>query len=695
MKSVSITLLFLIQGCIALSQSGVWVTVHDQSILPSVNSNNSLHTENTEFQYIIDEFQIESCFQAFPDSRQENLQMVYEMRCDCDPEELIVTLTESSLPVSGVERGPEYELAYATNDYNLVFANDYALDLINAEGAWDISHGSQDIQLAITDSNYDLNHAELADKASYIQSPIYYPNYYHGTAVAVIAAGNTDNGIGKSSIGFDSGLQLYAMGYNNMLAASYNGAHVINVSWYSGCWYSSYIQDIIDEIHHNGTIIVAAAGNGGTCGGPNNYVYPAACDHVIAVTSIGPTDLHEKTPGDPNSTHQHNDRVDLCAPGYNVPLTVANGWYLTGNGSSFAAPFVTGTIGLMLAVNPCLTSEEVEYILKTTAHSIDALNPAYEGKLGAGRLDAAAAVEMASTYNTLDLTIDSGIGCGPQSGYGTALVLGNEGTEPYAYQWNTGQLTAELTDLSTGSYAVQVTDAKGCKGFVSVELETFENLAVAYQASMPICSGDENGIVSLQVTGGKADYSYQWSDGSTQAFRSDLGQGQYTVLITDELGCSVQKEIEMTEPEKMKVVIEVEGENSGASWIDLTVKGGVSDYEFFWSNGSTDEDIEVVDNGIYDVLITDANNCSVSTSVEVNSALAGIENDQIDFQVQTAPGAVNIPSVIGGTISLINAGGQVISIQENEFSIDGLSSGIYFLMIVQGTAQQTQQIFVP
>ena len=95
--------------------------------------------------------------------------------------------------------------------------------------------------------------------------------------------------------------------------------------------------------------------------------------------------------------------VDIAAPGYDVALSAAPGWYLNTSGTSFAAPYVSGTAALMLAVNPCLTNDDLEILLKSSAANIDALNPSYVGLIGAGRLDAYEAVMLASQTEKLIL----------------------------------------------------------------------------------------------------------------------------------------------------------------------------------------------------------------------------------------------------------------------------------------------------
>ena len=331
--------------------------------------------------------------QILPSSKNAELLKVYAFSCNCDEVDLYTAITQVS-GIQGVEYGPKYESLVLPNDYYAEFPTMYPLDLINAEQAWESTHGDTNIILGITDVNYDITHEELVGKYVYydtMNSAV--PT--HGNAVSILAAGNTDNLVGLSSIGYDLRLGLYRMNYNEVLYAAYAGSKVINMSWTSGCNSNIYQQLAMDEACVAGAFLVAAAGNGNTCGGPDSLVYPAAYDNVFAVTSIGPYDNHERYIGNPNSTHQHNSTVDLCAPGYDVPLSTAPGIYETGSGTSFAAPYVTGTVGLMLSVNPCMSNAEIENILKLSSVNVDALNPSYAGLLGAGRLDAEAAVEMA------------------------------------------------------------------------------------------------------------------------------------------------------------------------------------------------------------------------------------------------------------------------------------------------------------
>lgn len=625
-----ILLSFFIGITIGWSQptTKIWVTIENQDLVPT-EENGILTSAQEEMNQLIQQYELKTCVQALPASRNQSLQQVYEITADGDQDGLIEQLNRTQ-GFQQAEPAPTYEALYTPNDYNMAFSEDYALELIEAESAWDISMGDTAVDIAITDTNYDLDHQELMGTVSYLQSGISHPSYYHGTAVAITAAGNTDNEVGKSSIGSDCELQLYAMNYNSILEATYNGARVVNVSWTSGCFYSSYYQNVIDEVVGNGTIVVAAAGNGSTCGGASNYVYPASFEHVISVSSVGPSDNHERIIGDPSSTHQHNDSVDICAPGYDVALTVQEGWYLTGNGTSFAAPYVSGTIGLMLSVNPCLTLSEVEMILKETADDIDSVNPTYAGGLGAGRLNASKAVLMASEFQNFELSLEASYDCDSYLGTIAPLEMDESAIKPYEYAWTNGSTDPFITDLESGEYGVEITDSLGCKSFETITLNIPDPLEVEQSSSAPLCFGTADGAIDLSPSNGVAPYSFEWSGGELTEDRTALTAGFYSCEITDADGCVVLTEVELIAPEAVQIQGELthDGLGNGEGAIDLTVLGGTPGYAFDWSNGSMTEDLEDLEAGSYEVLVIDGNGCEEGAFFTLTGAVLSIDSEE-------------------------------------------------------------------
>jgi len=514
--------------------SAVWLKIDDQKVLPKKVGSKFKSTDET-LNSILTKNKVNSVDYVFSNSRNPELRKVVQFTCNCIAENLYADLVNKSKSVRGVEIAPVYETLAMPNDYTTAFPNDYALNLIGAQAAWDVSTGDPSVIIGISDQNFEVTHEELAGKVLFYDATNT-ATKTHGTAVAINAAGNTNNGVGKSSIGYNSSLKLYRMNYNDALAASYAGARVLNLSWTSGCTFNSYAQDAIDEIWNNRTFIVASAGNGTTCGGPTNLVYPAAYNHVFAVTSIGPNDNHERTPGNASTTHQHNSSVDICAPGYDVAISAGPGWYLTNNGTSFAAPYVTGTVALMVAANPCITNEKIESLLLESAVNIDALNPSYAGQLGAGRLNAALAVELAKSLTQLEVQSEVyNLGCTPNSGKIQILNSQYDLETNYIYQWSNGATSSSIVDLPNGTYTAVVT--AGCASdTVSFEINTIltQSTAQITNSTVPTMP---NGSINLTVTG-DGPFTYQWNNGSTAEDLNGIVSGIYTVTISNSNGCS-------------------------------------------------------------------------------------------------------------------------------------------------------------
>lgn len=309
------------------------------------------------------------------------------------------------------------EPLYIPNDYHGLFGTPLSqLDLIKIPFAWNITHGNPNFYGCIIETYVESNHEDLTNQiAQYLGSS---GTGSHGTAVAGALAAQTDNNIGISASAFNT--KLIILGGNGIYdndildMADIPGVKVINYSR-GNCDYSPGAEEFWRIIwEEKGVVTVCAAGNSGqtsSCSGdPEQYVYPASYDQTISVTSVGHIfplgtvdpilgksnwkDVHEKIIGDPTSTHQHNDKVDISAPGYRISTTTVNNSYLLTDGTSLASPIVAGVVALMYSVNPNLTPDQVRDILKNTADDIYQIpeNAPYIGKLGTGRVNAYRAV---------------------------------------------------------------------------------------------------------------------------------------------------------------------------------------------------------------------------------------------------------------------------------------------------------------
>jgi len=609
-------------NCCGYSQVGkVWAQKNSKSQIEFyTNSVGKLESNMSEMNEIIFEFGITQIDQPLKSSKKENLLNIVEFTCSCDESELMGKLNSLNELFLKAELAPVCMELYIPNDYNLQPTLNYSLDLINAPEAWELSQGDSSIEIAIIDANFTVNHEELMSKYSFYDSTNTNSNYFHGNSVAIAAAGNSDNSVGLSSIGFNSKLQLRAMNYNQILEATYSGAKVINLSWTSGCYNNQFTQDVINEAYENGSTIIAAAGNGNTCGGPTSLVYPAAHEHVIAVTSIGPLDNHERYIGNINSTHQHNASVDLCAPGYDVLLSPFPNVYVTSNGTSFAAPLVSGAVALMLDVNPCLTPDEIEFILKQSAVNIDSINPQYAGLLGAGRIDVYEAIVLASHYSTINFSIDQVFNCLES----TEQIRLNIDTTIYTISsvlWNTGdESTVLYNPLNGGNYSIEFTDENGCIGYSEIIADSIEPLQIDSEVNQISCFGESDGQILLNISGGNGEHSISWNSFSSDTcIVGSLSPGVYSVEVEDEFNCNFTETFLIVEPNEIEAqIVNDQIELYDYGFLTVTVNGGTPPFSYDWNTEDQENRININEYGFYEVEIIDSSGCVSSSNIFVD-----------------------------------------------------------------------------
>ncbi|MCX2682001.1 T9SS type A sorting domain-containing protein [Galbibacter sp. EGI 63066] len=120
------------------------------------------------------------------------------------------------------------------------------------------------------------------------------------------------------------------------------------------------------------------------------------------------------------------------------------------------------------------------------------------------------------------------------------------GLPPYEYQWNTGETTNSLENLSEGTYTLKIVDAEGCIAYKEIILEDPEPVHIDLGEDRTLCNNQE---FSLDITIDDPGATYQWE--SDNGFTSTSPQvtlseaGIYTATVTTALGCIGQDQIEV------------------------------------------------------------------------------------------------------------------------------------------------------
>lgn len=218
----------------------------------------------------------------------------------------------------------------------------------------------------------------------------------HGTMVSGCISPLTGNGIGVAAIAPGckilpvrvGALDASGVGVNYMAAlatgimyARNNGAKIINIS--SGTSAITALVSAVNSALNAGLIICVAAGNDDN--EVAGYVQGMSDDRVLAVAATGAGDAR-------TSFSSYGTWVDISAPGEGINTTSfdhtsgAHG-YVSTQGTSFSSPITAGACALIWSAHPTWTSAQVTALIQSSADNIDAINPAYAGKLGWGRVN--------------------------------------------------------------------------------------------------------------------------------------------------------------------------------------------------------------------------------------------------------------------------------------------------------------------
>lgn len=364
-----------------------------------------------------------------------------------------------------------------------------------------------------------------------------------------------------------------------------------------------------------------------------------------------------------------NDTVCSQSPAYTLAgsVTGASGGIWSGGAGTFS-PNNTTLNAIYTPTAGELAAGFVNLTLTTTGNgtcpaSSDAVTISYLGFIG--------------TVNITPVNVSC---FGGSNGSATAAVTG--GIPGYTYSWSTvpAQTGPTATNLPIGTYTVTITNGIGCTTTSTVTITQPPPLAVSGVVTNVSCAGGNNGTVTSTPAGGTAPYTYLWNPGG-QITAAITGQtaGTYTVTVTDANGCTITSNYTITQPTPLvlglvQTNVSCAGGSDGTATV--TISGGTAGYTYNWSpSGGSSANATGLIAGTYTVTVTDANACTVTSSVIITeptvvTAITNSTNETCDYLNN---GTANIV-VSGGTPGytyLWSPGGMATS------SVTGLAAGTY------------------
>ena len=243
--------------------------------------------------------------------------------------------------------------------------------------------------------------------------------------------------------------------------------------------------------------------------------------------------------------------------------------------------------------------------------------------------------------------------------------------------------TGNFTGLASGTYTASATDDTGCSA--EIEVVIIENTTLTgsiTDSSSVSCNGGNDGSVTVVGELGSGTYTYSIDGGDSQASGefTGLAAGDYSVQINDSEGCSSTVTVNISEPSTVVLVIDniVDATCFGGDdgIVTFSIEGGIAPYNLMSDGNELEvpnsalQTFEDVTAGTYAVFITDANGCTLETSVTIGapSPISISIQNLSDITCKGADDGGFSYSISGGTGPYIVSQGGL----ETEVAIDEL-----------------------
>jgi len=258
-------------------------------------------------------------------------------------------------------------------------------------------------------------------------------------------------------------------------------------------------------------------------------------------------------------------------------------------------------------------------------------------------------------------------------------------------------------DLSASTYSIEAIDLGGCTGlsqsFIINSSNDFDyGLYVVPNSS---CGGLPIGKIIVTGQTGMSPYEYLWSNGQTGSTITGLTSGNYSVQVTDSLGCNITKSTYLDDVNKVGFALVTSTAPSclqSNGVITVTLTGGTAPYYYSASTGnvavsySQSYTISGLTAGNYQFQVTDAAYCQsfVGTTLATPGGITSVSVNSQNSTCSSINGQIQV-SVVGGslpyTYTLISPDGDTLNVSNSQttYVFDGLSSGTYTVAVADSS----------
>jgi large repetitive protein len=276
---------------------------------------------------------------------------------------------------------------------------------------------------------------------------------------------------------------------------------------------------------------------------------------------------------------------------------------------------------------------------------------------------------------------------------GTATITATGGTAPYTYQWGANannQTTATATALIAGTYNVTVTDANTCTFTNSFQVTQPIGITTVMSTTPVLCNGGATGTAAVNATGGNGGFTYAWSPStSTTTNATALAAGWHYVTVTDLNGCFTIDSIQVTEPTGLtltttQINVGCFGQATGSATVIAT--GGVigNGYTYQWDAATGNQISQTATNlpaGAYSVIVTDANGCTQTISVNITQPASGVDITAISTTQVSCFGGSNGTATVQVTGGAGNYTYNWTPTGQTTQTATGLAIGTYIVIV--------------